>query len=134
MFDMKYWMIITALMTTFAGSAQQTINVDDPNNRSLVNLGGINGEPVTMIKYMRIVEGSIFIPADFTSSTILIKNNKKPINSVKARINVVDHTLHYLDDKGNEFFTRLPVEEIFFKDPVTGEPHIFTQTPESCTN
>lgn len=131
---MKYWMIITAVILNSPASAQQTINVDDPNNRNLVNLSGINGEPFNMVRYLRIVEGSIFIPPDFTNSTILIKDNKRPINNVKARLNIVDHTLHYLDEKGNELFTRLPVEEIFFADPVTGDAHIFSQTFESCTN
>jgi hypothetical protein len=131
---MKYIMFIAVLIWPGFISAQQTINVDDPNNRNLVNLGGINGEPVNMFKYMRVVEGSVFIPADFTNSTILIKNNKRPINNVKARINIVEHTLHYLDEKGNEYFTRLPIEEIFFKDPVTGDAHIYSQTLESCAN
>ena len=67
---------------------------------------GINGEPVTMSKYVRVTEGSIFIPSDFTNSTILIKNNKRPINNVKARINVVEHSLHYLDEKGNEMMNQ----------------------------
>ena len=130
---MKYWMTISTLLIFSFVSAQQTINVDDPNNKGQVNLNGINGEPVTMVKYTRVVEGSIFIPADFTNSTILIKNNKRVINNVKARINIIDHSLHYLDDKGNEFFTRLPIEEIFFTNPATGEAHIYTQTPDLCT-
>jgi len=133
MLDMKYWMIISSVMLFSFASAQQTINVDDPNNRSQVNLNGINGEPVTMVKYARVVEGSIFIPADFTNSTILVKNNKRVINNVKARINIVEHTLHYMDEKGNEFFTRLPIEEIYFTNPTAGESHIYTQTPDLCT-
>jgi hypothetical protein len=131
---MKYRMIIISVMISSFAIAQQTINVDDPNNRNLVNLGGINGEPVNMFKYTRVVEGSVFIPADFTRSTILIKNNKRPINNVKARLNIVEHTLHYLDEKGNEYFTRLPIEEIFFKDTATGDTRIFSQTLDSCAN
>jgi len=132
--DMKYLMTISALILFSIASAQQTINVDDPNNRSQVNLNGINGEPVTMVKYTRVVEGSIFIPADFTNSTILVKNNKRVINNVKARINIVEHTLHYLDEKGNEFFTRLPIEEIYFTNTAIGDAHIYTQTPDLCTS
>jgi hypothetical protein len=129
---MKYLMLIALLLLTNALCAQQTINVDDPNNRSQVNLMGINGEPVTMSKYVRITEGSIFIPAEFTNSTILIRNNKRPINNVKAKINVVEHSLHYLDERGNEMMTRMPIEEIFFVDATTGQSQIFSQFPDSC--
>jgi len=133
MFEMKFWVTISALILFSIASAQQTINVDDPNNRNQINLNGINGEPVTMVKYARVVDGSIFIPAEFTNSTILVKNNKKLINNVKARLDIVEHTLHYLDEKGNEFYTRLPIEEIFFPNSATGEAHIYTQTLDLCT-
>jgi hypothetical protein len=131
---MKYWIIVFLLISANSLNAQQTINVDDPNNRNMVNLMGINGEPVTMSKYVRVSEGSIFIPSEYTNSTILIKNNKRPINNVKARINVVEHRLHYLDDKGNEMMTRAQIEEIYFIDSATGQTQIYTQFPDSCIN
>jgi len=117
----------------FTSANAQTINVDDPNNKNAVNLNGINGEPFNTVKYVRVVDGSVYIPNEFTKATLLLKNNKRPINDVTARINIVDHTLHYLDQNGNELFTRMTVEEIYFVDKTTGVAQIFTQTPD-CDN
>ena len=120
-------------LVLFASTNAQTINVDDPNNKNAVNLNGINGEPFNTVKYVRVVEGSVYIPSEFTKSTLLLKNNKRPINDVTARINIADHTLHYLDQNGNELYTRMTVEEIYFVNKATGVAQIFTQTPD-CDN
>jgi len=60
----------------FTSANAQTINVDDPNNKNAVNLNGINGEPFNTVKYVRVVDGSVYIPNEFTKATLLLKNNK----------------------------------------------------------
>ncbi len=129
---MKYLMIIIALMISSLAIAQQNINVDDPNNRNIVNLAGINGEPVSMFKYNRIVEGSVFLPSDFADAMIIIKFNKRPLTA-KAKLNIMDRNLHYLDQQGHEMLTKMPIEEIQFKDPATGNLLVFTTMIECNT-
>lgn len=127
-------MLVFLLLIYLTGQSQQTINVDDPNNNNIVNLNSVNGEPVTLAKYNRVVEGSIFVPENFTPCMILLKNNKRA-TAVRARINIIEQTLHYLDKDGREFFTRVPVDEIHFTDSLLHTTSIvFTQSPAFCNS
>jgi len=96
----------------------QSINVDDTSSQlsSMNVLNGVNGEPILNPKFTRIVEGSLYVPANFTKSNIYIRNNKRPI-SVMSRINIVEERIHFLNINGVENYATSPIEEIqFFED------------------
>jgi hypothetical protein len=111
---MKYLLSIIALIIGSTLSAQ-SINVDDAASQlsSLNVLNGVNGEPILNPKYTRIIEGSLYVPANFTKSHIYIRNNKRPI-SVMSRINVVEERVHFMNVNGVENYATSPIDEIHF--------------------
>jgi hypothetical protein len=99
---------------SLTASGQTSINVDDStmrNNSTFFNT--VDGIPVMNPKYTRIVEGSLYEPANFTKALVFIRNNKRAFN-VDARINVMDERMHYLDEKGKEKYSDSPIEEVQF--------------------
>jgi hypothetical protein len=111
---MKFLTGILFLALFANAQGQTTINVDDTtlrNNSTFFNT--VDGIPVLNPKYTRIVEGSLYEPANFTKAMVFLKQNNRGL-SVEARINVMDERLHYLDDKGKEKYAESKIEEIQF--------------------
>jgi hypothetical protein len=118
-----------------ATSQGQTINVDDTTNHtnSIVYLNSVNGVPFVTSKYARIVEGSIYLPENFSPAQIFVRGNMKPFDNIMARINVPDNQLHYLDEKGREMFSTSAISEIRFKDAATYQIRVYTQSIPGCS-
>jgi hypothetical protein len=111
---MKFLTGLFILALSMQVRSQTTINVDDPtlpNNSTFFNT--VDGIPVLNPKYTRIVEGSLYEPANFTEALVFIRNSKRGLG-VEARINVMDERLHYLDEKGKEKYADSKIEEIQF--------------------
>jgi hypothetical protein len=81
------------------------------NNTTFFNT--VDGIPVLNPKYTRIVEGSLYEPANFTKALVFVKNNKRAF-PVEARIDVMEERLHYLDEKKREKYADSPIEEVQF--------------------
>jgi hypothetical protein len=81
------------------------------NNTTFFNT--VDGIPVLNPKYTRIVEGSLYEPANFTKAMVFLKSGKRGLG-VEARINIIDERLHYLDEKGRENYADSKIEEIQF--------------------
>ncbi|HLO82041.1 MAG TPA: hypothetical protein VK166_13830 [Chitinophagaceae bacterium] len=111
---MKFLTGIFFLALCMQGLGQTSIDVDDTlmrNNTTFFNT--VDGIPVLNPKYTRIVEGSLYEPANFTKAMVFIKNNKRAF-TVEARIDVMDERLHYLDEKRQEKYADSPIEEVQF--------------------
>lgn len=111
---MKCFTAVFFLALCIQVHGQTTINVDDTtmrNNSTFFNT--VDGIPVLNPKYTRIVEGSLYEPANFTKAVVFLKNGKRGLG-VEARINVMDERLHYLDEKGKEKYVDSKIEEIQF--------------------
>jgi hypothetical protein len=96
---MKSLTAIFLLICCMHSMGQTSINVDDTtlrNNTTFFNT--VDGIPVLNPKYTRIVEGSLYEPANFT----------------KALVFLMDEKLHYLDEKRNEKYADSKIEEIQF--------------------
>lgn len=123
---MKY---AIALIFLHIGRAlySQSVNVDDTSSQfsSTNMLNGVNGEPILNPKYTRVIEGSLYVPANFTRSNVYIKNNKRPI-SVMSRINIVEERIHFLNPNGVENYATSPIEEIqFFEEERKASVYVF---------
>ena len=108
------FLFVLLVAGSLTASGQTSINVDDStmrNNSTFFNT--VDGIPVMNPKYTRIVEGSLYEPANFTKALVFIRNNKRAFN-VDARINVMDERMHYLDEKGREKYSDSPIEEVQF--------------------
>ncbi len=111
---MKFLAGIFLLLICQKANSQTSINVDDTamrNNTTFFNT--VDGIPVLNPKYTRIVEGSLYEPANFTKALVFIKNNKRAF-TVEARIDVIDERLHYLDEKRQEKYADSPIDEVQF--------------------
>jgi hypothetical protein len=111
---MRFLTGILLLAVFTHANGQTSINVDDTtmrNNSTFFNT--VDGIPVMNPKYTRIVEGSLYEPANFTKAMVFLKNGKRGLG-VEGRINVMDERLHYLDGNGKEKYADSKIEEIQF--------------------
>jgi hypothetical protein len=69
---MKLLLYIFSLLLITPTNAQ-TINVDDPNYRTTANLSNINGQPFNTMKYVKVIEGTVYVPNEFSKATVLLK-------------------------------------------------------------
>lgn len=115
------------LLVYFCESHAQSINVDDPRTVSSmqVNLNTIRGVPYQPVKYYRFTEGSMYVPENFSPSVLFFRDGKNKYAKILARLNIVENQIHYLDEKGKEMITNIPVEEIFFTDTLTNKTNIY---------
>lgn len=132
---MKLLFSILATLCLGAASAQPTIHVDDSTRftNTIIPLSSTSGIPFVNAKYARVVEGSIFIPEALSPAQVFVKGNTRAVDNVQARINIMDNQLNYLDEKkGVELTTTSPIQEVRFKDALTGQIRVYTQSIPDC--
>lgn len=61
------------------------------------------------------MEGSPFFNDKYTKATVLMKNNQY-IENLSVRLNLLENKLYYLDEKGNEMESVMPVNKIIFTE------------------
>lgn len=116
---LKQTLLITVAILTFNTHYAQ-INVGDTSvGNTINNILGVNGEPVLVNKYYRVVEGSVFAPESFTKARIFIRNNRREVRA-EARLNIIEEMLHYKNDNGKEIIATVPVDEVQFFTPSGG--------------
>jgi hypothetical protein len=133
---MKSLAFLIVLMLSLEASSQSTINVDDSSKftNSIMYFNSGSGIPYVMSKYARIVEGSIFIPEKLSPAYIFLRGNQKAISPISARLNIIENTLNYFDEiKGIELSAIVAISEARFKDSITGQTRIYTQSIPGCT-
>ena len=132
---MRTLFIILAVASLGKVYAQPTIYVDDSTKftNTIIPLNAGGGIPFVNAKYVRIVQGSIFIPETLSPAQIYIKGNSRAFDNVPARINVMDNQLNFLDEKkGIELTTTSSIQEVRFRDASTGQIRIYTQSIPDC--
>ena len=98
-----------------AVAQQRTINVDkDDVNISNV-FYSISGEPFVNAKFVSLVAGTPYFKEEWIKGALLLENGKQYKGQLK--LDLYDNEVHYLDSKGNEFITSIPIRQIIFTDP-----------------
>lgn len=75
-----------------------------------------NGSPFLPAMYSSVTSGSAFYKDDFMPATIFLGGNSI-VKSAFVRLDLVDNSIHYLNDKKEEFVVTQMVEKLVFENP-----------------
>ncbi len=78
----------------------------------------VNGTPVTNVKYTRLVDGSPYFSERWMKALAMAKNGKR-FRSNKVKLDLVDNSLHFLTETGDEFVANEALTLITLTDTVT---------------
>jgi hypothetical protein len=114
---MKGILLFIFLLPFIAINAQRTIDVTSgdvtPSNFFLA----ANGTPAMNTKFTKVVEGTPYFTDEWLSSTIVLDNGREYKN-IKTKVDLFDHELRYLDDKGKELIASKNIREVVLFDSV----------------
>lgn len=70
------------------------------------------------------VNGTPFLNDDWQLAAVLLSNDVLAEN-VKVRLNLLENTLHYLDDEGKEMVSTQPIKSVVFKNATNDTTAVF---------
>lgn len=118
MHSYRYFILLTALLITSETLSGQTTAT--PKEESIQNMNVLlvdpNGSPFLPDKYSSITTGSAFYKDDFLPATIYFTGNKLA-KTDRARLDLLDNTIHFMNSKNEELIVSQPVEKLVFEIP-----------------
>lgn len=115
--------LLAALLTSGPGvSAQQKVANVDKDDISPVSgpFFVLGGEPFSLVKYVRVVDGSPFFKDEWMPGVIVLPGGTR-YDSLELKLDLLDNKIHYKDQKGNDLIASNPVRELWLNEPSSGE-------------
>lgn len=75
----------------------------------------LGGEPYSLAKYVRVVEGSPFFNEEWQLGSMILPGGKR-YDSIELKIDLLADEVHYKDLKGNPLIATTRIREIWLKD------------------
>jgi hypothetical protein len=102
-------------------SAQRVIDVDKSDVSPLKgHYYNVAGAPVSMAKYVRVIEGSPFFSEAWISGRVFLSDGNE-FDSILLRIDLVADETHFISKDGRELVAKTPIAEIRLYDSLTGD-------------
>jgi len=114
---MKIVLLLVLLVSSLLISAQKTIDVTSGDVNVSNFFLAVNGEPVLLRKFTKLVEGSPYFKDEWWNSTIVLANDRQ-YNNIKTKIDLLDGELRYLDEKGKEMIAPKNIKEAILFDSI----------------
>lgn len=113
---MRYLIAIVSLFLFNAAFAQQVVDVSKQDVRLGSNMFFVSGgEPFVTTKFVNLVEGTPYFKDEWLKGIVVDKSNHQ-YKDIRLKIDLVDNTIHYLDDKEKEFIATTPIKEVVLTD------------------
>lgn len=116
---MRILPLMLMLAVTTSSFSQKVVDVSEnnlPNTRGIFYTVG--GQPVSNTKYVRVVDGSPYLYTSFTQGRLMLSLGTV-YKDIMLKLDLVDHSLHYLTPGGEELTAATPVKTIWLEDPLT---------------
>ena len=111
--------IVTAVLFLLVSrfcSAQQVVDVSKQDVHMSPNLFYVSGgEPFVNAKFVNLVEGTPYFTDEWLKG-IAFDAASQEYKDIKFKIDLIDNTLHYLDDKEKEYVATVPLRELILTD------------------
>jgi len=114
---MKTILLLLLFSTALLANAQKAIDVTSGDVNATNFFLAVNGEPVLLTKFTKLVEGSPYFKDDWWNGTIVLANGKEYKN-IKTKVDLLDGDLRYLDEKGKERIATKNIKEATLFDSV----------------
>lgn len=118
---MRTLLIGTTFLFALSAPAQQVIDLSRSDVDVNLAYRAVGGEPIFSTRVIRTVAGSPYFRDEWLTAAVLLPSGVQYTN-FKARLNLVDGSLHYLNAAKEEIAAHAPIREIAFRD---GNDHIY---------
>jgi hypothetical protein len=115
---MRIVTVVSFLLLFQPGSAQQVIDVSKADARVGANTFFVTGgEPFVNTKFVNLVEGTPYFKDEWLKGLVVDAANQEYKN-IQLKIDLIDNTIHFLNDKEKELIATVPVREVILTDPL----------------
>ena len=122
---MKYFFVVLVLILTTNSFSQQVVDVEKQDVRVSAGMFYVvGGSPVSTTKYVRVVEGSPYFSDDWIKGTVEIANGTQYQN-IKLKLDLVDHSLLFLDSNNNEMIATATIKSVTLFDHLYDKKYEF---------
>ncbi|NTS39993.1 hypothetical protein HRG84_03680 [Flavisolibacter sp. BT320] len=121
---MKTLLLAFFALTGTAALSQQTINVDKMDNLPMNSFYTIGGSPVLTARFVRLVSGTPYFSENWMK-VVAISPKGERYRSPKAKLDLFENQLYFLNNEEQEFTVTIPLKEIILTDTVTGSSYRF---------
>jgi hypothetical protein len=113
---MKPVLLAILLLSGLSGWSQRTIDVKNENNYAIAGLYyTVGGEPVSLAKYVRVIDGTPFFSEQWMLGSLIVKGGTR-YDNLMLRLDLVANEVHYMDSLGNPFVATSNVSELWLTD------------------
>ncbi|HEY1021345.1 MAG TPA: hypothetical protein VGE06_03490 [Flavisolibacter sp.] len=123
--------ILLPVILAFAATntfSQQVIDVDKMDVIPMNSFYTVSGSPVVNTRFVRLVEGTPYF-SDKWMKVVAIAESGERYRSPRARLDLFDNQLLFLNDYEKEFTCTIPLKEITLTDSLTGVSYHFVSAP-----
>lgn len=125
---MKAFLFILSFLPAFSGYAQKVVDVSKNN---LPNTAGlyyaVGGQPFLNYKYVRVMEGTPYFKEEWMGGKVIMSGGYA-YDSVYLRLDLMENSLHYIGQDGQEMISTSPVRSVILSDSVTGNKYRFVNS------
>ncbi|NOT51653.1 MAG: hypothetical protein HOP10_10305 [Chitinophagaceae bacterium] len=123
---MKTILLFFSLTAFFIGNTQVVINVDNTRERLASRNVFNTGFPVPNVKYVRLVSGSPYFSETWMKSEVV--NDTTIYNGPVVRLDLLEGTLVYLNDYGEELTSDQVFTAVSLTDTITSNNYLFVHS------
>nr|MBU9936845.1 hypothetical protein [Ferruginibacter sp.] len=113
---MKAFLFIFSFLPAFSGYAQKVVDVSKNN---LPNTAGlyyaVGGQPFLNYKYVRVMEGTPYFKEEWMGGKVIMSGGYA-YDSVYLRLDLMENSLHYIGQDGQEMISTSPVRSVILSD------------------
>jgi hypothetical protein len=125
----KILVSLAILLATFPSRSQ---NLPDRSKNEIATAGfnflySANGEPFSVTKFSKVVEGSPFFKDQWIKGKVTLSTGLE-YTGVPVRMNLLEDKVHYLDNQGQEMVVGSKVWQVELPDSATGINYSFVHS------
>lgn len=130
---MRIATILLSLSVCGTSFAQKVVDVSTDARLSPSMFFVSGGEPFVTTKFVNLVEGTPYFKAEWMKGIVVDKSDRQ-YKDIKIKIDLIDNSIHYLDDKETEFVATVPIKEIVLSDAANNYRFIHSSAFENAVN
>jgi hypothetical protein len=120
---------IIALVSVPCYAQQRVVDVGKDDISPLSGLYNvIGGQPISMARYVKVVDGTPFFLNDRWMWGNLVVSGGKKYDSIRLRLDLMANEVHYKDRKGNEMIADNVLRELWLMDSVSKKKYHFVHS------
>lgn len=127
-----YFSILCQLLVSGSLNAQQNFDFNATDIAAGPGvLYAINGQNFSRERFSNLVDGSPFYNTEFMKGIIILESGKA-VRNLSLKLNLLDGTVNFLNEKNEELEAVMPIREVVIKDLIKDEIYRFIHSKYLC--